>query len=76
MKWEPKNLDLLRLELMKVLIWAMESKFIFSPKTLPSFNVVKVDDVTCKFYLGHLPIKIKLNANIDCVMSLEWSHVR
>jgi hypothetical protein len=28
------------------------------------------------FYMGHLPIKIKFNINIGCVMSLKWSHVR
>ena len=28
------------------------------------------------FYMGHMSMKIKLNANIGCIMSLKWSHVR
>ena len=44
--------------------------------TLLLFHVVYVDNIIKKFYMGHLPMKIKFNVNIGCVMSLKWSHVR
>ena len=40
------------------------------------FNIVQVDDITSKFYMGHLWMKFKLNVNMGCDMSLKWSHVR
>ena len=38
------------------------------------FNVVQVDDIISRFYMGHLSMKAKFN--IGRVMSLKWSHVR
>ena len=34
-----------------------------------------MDDIISEFYMGHLPMITKFNANIGCVMSLKWSHV-
>ena len=41
--------------------------------TTLSFNVLQVVDIVSRFYMGHLPMKIKFDANVDCVMSLKWS---
>ena len=42
-----------------------------------SFNandVEYMDNINSIFYIGHLPMKTEFNANIDCLMSLKWSH--
>ena len=36
----------------------------------------KVENITSRFYMGHLPMITKFNANIDRVMSLKRSLVR
>lgn len=41
-----------------------------------SCNVVQVNDITSRFYRGHLPMKTKFSSNIDYVVSLKWSRVR
>ena len=38
--------------------------------------LISVDDISSKFYVGHLPMKTNFNANIDCVVSLMWLQVR
>ena len=43
--------------------------------TLSLFNVVQVKNIISRVYMGHLPMKTKLNVNIGCVKSLWWSHV-
>lgn len=40
------------------------------------FDVMKVADKVSRFYMGHFPMKTKFGANIGCVKSLKWSHVR
>ena len=45
-------------------------------ETLILFVVVQVDNIVSRFYMGHLPMKTKFNANIGGVMSLRSSHVR
>ena len=61
---EPNNLKPLKSELRKVLILVLESKILCFTNCchgggdLPSFNVVKVNNITSKFYMGHLPILI------------------
>ena len=44
--------------------------------TLLPFNVVLMDNIISGFYLSHLLMETKFSANIGCVISLKWSHVR
>ena len=68
---------------MKVLIYAPWSKILcFSTLCCKkegvflSNNVVQVVDIISNFYMGHLPMKTKLNANIDYAIFLKWSQVK
>jgi hypothetical protein len=64
-----------------VLIYAPESKILcisiwcYRGGIVLSINVVEVDDIMSKFYMGQLPIKTKINANIGCVMSLKLARI-
>ena len=44
--------------------------------TLLLFHIVQVDNIFSGFYMGHLPIKTKFNANIGYVVLQKTSHVR
>ena len=75
----PKNLKSFKLELGKVSSQAWNQRSSTSQcgiigGTLLLFNVVHVDNIVNKIYMGHLPMKTKFNANIGCVMSLKWLH--
>ena len=65
-----------------MLILVLESKILYFSMwydkggTIFSFIVVYVDNIMSKFYVGHLPVRTKFDANIGRVMSLKWSCVR
>ena len=65
-----------------MLILALGSKILYFSMwcykrgTILLFIVVQVDNIVSRFYMGHLSMETKFNANIGRVMSLKWSHVR
>jgi hypothetical protein len=79
-----KNLKSLKSELRKMLIWALRSSKILcfpiwcykAELFHCSFNVVSMEDITSKFYVGHMSMKSSSMPNIHYVISLKWSWVR
>ena len=74
----PKNLKSLKLELKKVLIWALESKFLCLPIVVIGRNTFIIQNCLSgrqheQILHGSFAYETKFNANIGCVMSLKWS---